>query len=516
MNRQCGILLHPTSLPGPFGIGDLGQQAFEFVDWLVDAGQTLWQILPLGPTGYGNSPYQPFSAFAGNWLLISPQLLLEEGLLTEGDLEAYPHFSSGQVDYSAVIPAKMALFRQAWQAFSKDSAHPLQGALQAFIRREVAWLDDYCLFMAAERYFQWVNWTEWPTELAQHDPAALVNWREKLADEIGYECFLQFLFDRQWTALHDYATERGISIIGDIPIFVGHESSDVWANQSLFYLDETGRPTVVAGVPPDRFAATGQLWGNPLYRWDRMAERSYDWWLMRLEQTLRRVDKVRLDHFRGFSGYWQVPAVEKTALNGRWVKGPGKALFDAIKAHLGDLPIIAEDLGLISQDVHDLRDSLGLPGMRVLQFGFYGDSADPHLPHNHPVNCVAYTATHDNDTTRGWFSELDAATQHKVRVYGGCDNNGVVWALVRLVYTSVASMAITPLQDLFGLGAEARLNKPGEPEGNWAWRFEAGQLNEGLQRAIRDLAEFTGRWVPPDVTLTGTDSAEIEYEEPLQ
>lgn len=512
--RVSGILCHPTSLPGPDGIGDLGEGALRFLDFLHEAGQRLWQVLPLGPTGYGDSPYQPFSAFAGNPLLISLDALRDEGLLAPEDLADRPDLPSDRVDYGAVIAYKDRLLRRSLARFRAREDAPLRAEWEAYCRDNASWLDDLALFMAFKMQFDWAPWVEWPEDIALRREDAVHAWRERLADEVEYRRYRQFLFDRQWARVREHAAGLGVTILGDMPIFVGHDSADVWAHRDLYYLDARGYPTVVAGVPPDYFSATGQRWGNPLYRWDRMRERGYAWWLARLQRALAQVDQVRIDHFRGFAGYWEVPAEEETAVHGRWVAGPGKAFFDAVRERLGTLPIVAEDLGLISADVIALREDLGLPGMRVLQFGFLGDAADPHLPHNYPANMVAYTGTHDNDTAQGWYRAQEPAVRHRSRVYTGSDDAGIHWAMVRAVCNSVADVAVYPLQDVLGLGTEARLNQPGRPHGNWTWRFHPEVLSAGLAEALREMAEFAGRWAPPGVDLEGGTAPTIHYDAP--
>jgi 4-alpha-glucanotransferase len=506
--RRSGVLCHPTSFPGPYGIGELGEPARRFVDWLVRAGQSIWQVLPLGPTGYGDSPYQPFSAFAGNPLLISLDALAADGLLTADELRQDAPLPADHVDFGAVIELKDRLLRQAWARLPE---HPsLRTELEVWAATQ-PWLEDYCLFMALKREHNWAAWTSWPSDIALRQPAAVAAWRARLDEQVGFQRFMQFAFDRQWRALHAYAHNEKITIMGDVPIFVGHDSADVWSHRELFYLDTAGHPTVVAGVPPDYFSATGQLWGNPLYRWDVLRADGYRWWVERLRATLERVDLVRLDHFRGFGGYWEVPAGEPTAINGRWVRGPGHELFDALRNALGALPLVAEDLGLISQDVIDLRKELGLPGMRVLQFGFGGDASNPHLPHNHEADLVVYTATHDNDTSLGWYTGESPEIQHKVRTYTGSDGEGMHWALIRETVKSVAETAIFPLQDVLGLGSEARLNFPGVPSGNWSWRYRAEQLDGTLADALRELTVLTGRAVAADAAQEDDTPPVIDY-----
>jgi 4-alpha-glucanotransferase len=507
--RSCGLLCHPTSLPGRGGIGDLGPGVDRFIDFMVAAGHSIWQILPLGPTGYGDSPYQPFSAYAGNPLLIDLDELAAAGLLTEEASPLYP-FPEDEVRYGDVIGFKTYALGRAYERFRQGDQPALAAEIEAFAQANAHWLPDYALFMALKLRHGWAVWTDWPAGIARHESAAMAQWRATLAEEIGYQRFIQYWFDRQWRRAHAYAAERGVTIVGDIPIFMGHDSADVWSHQELFRLDEAGRPTVVAGVPPDYFSATGQLWGNPLYRWDAMQEDGYAWWRERLRAVLSRVDVVRLDHFRGFSGYWEVPAGEETAVNGRWVKGPGSAFFRAMAAEFGGLPIIAEDLGLITADVMALRDEFGLPGMRVLQFAFDSDAANVHLPHNYVAHCVAYTGTHDNDTTLGWFAARDEAANARVRRYAG--DGEAHRALMRLLYTSVADLAIVPIQDALGLGSEARLNLPGRPHGNWTWRLCEADLSAELASGLRELARATGRWWPPDMEPPETGAPELEYE----
>jgi 4-alpha-glucanotransferase len=518
--RSAGILCHPISMPSTFGIGDLGQGPRLLIDFVSSAGLSLWQILPLGPTGYGDSPYQPFSAFAGNPLLIDPLALRDDGLLSDEDLSdtADIREMDTYIDYGKVIHEKHRLLRKAFaqQRHSLDAAWADE--MEAFAEANEAWLPDYCLFMALKAHFNWVTWTDWPDEIAlrsnrSNTDDAVAAWRDRLRNEVDYHAFLQFLFDRQWAALKAYAEEQGVRIIGDMPLYMGHDSADVWAHQELFRLDEQGRPTVVAGVPPDYFSATGQRWGNPHYRWERMAEDGYAWWMQRLQRTLSQVHMVRLDHFRGFAGYWEVPASEETAVRGRWVQGPGAMFFRRAQEVLGELPIIAEDLGTISPDVHALRERFGLPGMRVLQFAFDAGASSPHLPHNYTPDTLVYTGTHDNDTTLGWYCARDYITQHRVRVYTGTSGEQISWALIRLAMTSVADMAIFPLQDVLGLGSEARLNVPGRPHGNWTWRFIEGDLRPELAHTLRELANVTSRLAEKDVEQTEcTDTDEVDYQ----
>ncbi len=491
--RSSGILLHPTSLPGPFGIGDLGDDAYRFVDLLVEAGQRLWQVMPLGPTGYGDSPYQTLSAFAGNPLLISPARLVADGLLPADALTDVPTFPPNRVDYGWVISWKTTLLHHSFAHFQAHARAEQRARFEAFCRIHANWLDDFALFMALKSHFRGAPWNTWPLPIRTHQPEAVAEWSARLSDAIEAHRYVQWLFFEQWDALHTYAHERGVHIIGDLPIFVALDSADTWANPDLFYFDESGQPTVVAGVPPDYFSPTGQLWGNPLYRWDVLAQRGYDWWIERFRAVLRQVDLIRVDHFRGFQAYWEVPAGEETAANGRWVEGPGEALFQAVQAALGELPIIAEDLGLITPEVEALRDRLGFPGMRVLQFAF-GESADnPYLPHNHIPHCVVYTGTHDNDTTVGWFRSAPPEVQDHVRRYLARDASDIAWDFIRLALASVAEMAVVPLQDVLALGSEARMNTPGRASGNWTWRFRWEQIEPWMVSRLAEMAELYGR-----------------------
>jgi 4-alpha-glucanotransferase len=496
--RAGGILLHPTSFPGSYGIGDLGAEAYEWVDFLRDAGQKLWQILPLGPTGYGDSPYACFSAFAGNPLLISPDILLGQGLLPFDELEGVPEFSETLVEYGKVLEWKMKLLQSSYAIYKERASEEVQAEVKTFEAENAAWLNDYAFFMACKTVHEGATWNTWEPGLAQRDPATILEWTLKLADEIGFQKYLQFLFFQQWQSLRDYANEQGIRIMGDIPIFVAYDSAEVWAHPELFYLDDEGNSTVVAGVPPDYFSATGQRWGNPLYRWDKLRDTGFTWWLERFRTVLKQVDYVRLDHFRGFEAYWEVPANEETAINGRWVKGPGEDLFKAVSIALGDLPIIAEDLGLITPEVAALRENLGFPGMRVLQFAFNGDPADAYLPHNYVPETLVYTGTHDNDTTAGWLAKATPEEQDflmRYLVQSKPESIEIVtWRLIRLAWSSVAHLAIVPLQDLFALGSEARMNAPGRAAGNWGWRYTADMLTGELKEKLLDMSTLYGRY----------------------
>ena len=492
-SRVSGILLHPTSLPGRFGIGDLGPEALEWVEFLAAAGQKLWQVLPLGPTGYGDSPYQSFSAFAGNPYLVSPECLAEDGLLATADLESAPAFPSARVDFGPVIEWKLALLARAHERFAAGAASALAAPYAEFRREHAAWLEDFALFMALKDAHGGAAWTTWEPGLAGRRPGALESARTRLAAAMDSQRGRQFLFFRQWAAVRAAAHDAGIRILGDVPIFVAHDSADVWANPGLFQLDARGAPTVVAGVPPDYFARTGQLWGNPLYRWDVMRRDGYAWWIARLRATLAMVDLVRLDHFRGFEACWEVPAGDPTAEHGRWVEGPGDHFFDAVRSALGALPVIAEDLGHITPPVVALRDWLELPGMRILQFAFGSSARNPYLPHNHVRNCVVYTGTHDNDTTRGWYASAPEKERHFARSYLGREGGDFTWDLIRAGMASVADTFIVPLQDVLDLGPEARMNLPGRLGGNWGWRFRREQLTDASRDRLLDLTETYGR-----------------------
>jgi 4-alpha-glucanotransferase len=494
--RASGILLHPTSLPGRYGIGELGDAAFQFVDFLAAAKQSLWQVMPLGPTGYGDSPYQCFSAFAGNPLLISLEHLAREGFLEHVDLESAPDFPQHKVDFGWVIPWKSDLLRKSASLFAARASAPQREAFAQFCAEQAAWLDDYALFMAAKNAHGGNAWNTWERDLAQRHSHALQSWRDKLRAEIETQKYLQFQFFRQWHTLKCYANEKGVSVIGDIPIFVAFDSADAWSNREQFFIDDAGNPTVVAGVPPDYFSPTGQRWGNPLYHWDAMQQRGFDWWISRIRAALNLYDIVRIDHFRGFEAYWEVPASEPTAMIGQWVKAPGVALFNAIRGALGgDLPIIAEDLGVITPEVEALRDGFGLPGMRVLQFAFVADVSSNFLPHNYVRNCVAYVGTHDNDTTVGWWKSLNEAERAQVESYAGkkVTSRSVTWDMMRLLQLSVANTIVLTLQDVMTLGTDARMNMPGNPNGNWAWRFTPEMLTTEMRDQLREMTETYGR-----------------------
>ena len=488
--RACGILLPVSSLPSPYGIGDFGPVALSWINRLCQAGQSWWQVLPLGPTGYGNSPYQPLSSFAGNALLISPDWLIEDELLEARDC-AHEPFSAAVVDYDAVTPFKYRLLENAWANFKMGIRSDLRPAYEQFCNDHDYWLEDYALFRALKVKFDNAHYLEWPTGLVQRKQAMLDRVRRELADQIGETCFAQFLLFRQVDRLRRYARRRGLKLVGDMPFFVSDDSSDVWANPQMFLLDEQYKPRFVAGVPPDYFSAQGQLWGNPLYNWDVLRQSGYRWCIARLRSLLSHVDLIRLDHFRGFAAVWHVPAGALTAQSGTWVPGPGSEFFRAVERELGGLPFIAEDLGMVTPDVYALRDQFHLPGMRILQFAFDGHSDNPYLPHNFVANTVVYTGTHDNSTARGWFEDLTSDQREDIRRYltgRGVENDVAAHALMELAWSSVAALAIAPLQDLLNLGKEARMNVPGYPQGNWRWRCTEEMLSD---RAFEWLCDLT-------------------------
>ncbi len=498
--RSSGILLHPTSLPGRFGIGDLGPEAYRFVDFLAAAGQRLWQVLPLGPTGYGDSPYQGFSAFAGNPMLLSPEKLVAAGWLAPADLRDPPRFPAASVAYEEVNRYKLGLLRRAYQNFRASGNREAMDRLAAFTIAHARWLDDYALFMALKNaHGGEAVWTRWQRGAALREPQALADWQARLTEQVEEQKFWQLLFFQQWGELKGYAHEHGVRIMGDVPIYVAHDSADVWAHPELFCLTPEGEPEKVAGVPPDYFSATGQLWGNPIYRWEEHVRTGYAWWIDRFRSAFDLIDLCRLDHFRGFAGYWEIPAGSETAINGRWVKGPGAALFEAVESRLGKLPIVAENLGVITEEVEALRARFGFPGMAILQFAFGKDPQAPDFkPHNYPRNRVAYTGTHDNDTAVGWWrssgegdstrTPADVRREHAfARQYLDLGGREIHWVLIRTVLASVADVAMFPLQDVLGLGSEARLNLPGTARGNWRWRFTADSLPPELAARLKAM-----------------------------
>jgi len=516
-SRSSGVLLHPTSLPGKYGVGDLGPEADAFIDFLAASGQSIWQVLPLGPTGYGDSPYQSFSAFAGNTLLISPDRLREENLLSASDLIALPSSNSERVDFGAAIEFKNKLLRRAFENFRRPTNTSLRESFANFSQHEAAWLDDYALYRALKDALGGAAWNKWERPLRKRDAGALAAARESLREQIEAQKFYQFLFFKQWGALKRYCNERGISVVGDIPIFVAHDSADVWTHPHLFKLNEDGSPRVVAGVPPDYFSATGQLWGNPLYDWEQMKAEDFRWWIERISSMLHEVDILRIDHFRGFAASWEIPGGDKTAERGRWVNAPGRELFTAIKKALGDVPIFAEDLGVITPDVEALRDDFNFPGMRILQFAFGGDSRNIDLPHNYHRNVAVYTGTHDNDTTVGWFTSAagDGGSTRKVEqiererkfclAYLNSQGTEIHWDFIRAALASVANTAIIPLQDVLGLGNDARMNLPNSISGNWNWRYPAAALTSEVRDRLKALTALYGRNLGAEVSDLKSD-----------
>jgi 4-alpha-glucanotransferase len=502
--RSSGILLHPTSLPGPFAIGDLGPEAYRFVAFLIAAGQSLWQVLPLGPTGYGDSPYACYSAFAGNTFLISPEQLVTEGLLAQSDLQVADSTSLDRVDFERVHKLKEDLLRQAYERYTKSTDTTLRSAFETFAQLQAHWLDDYALFRALKDAHGGVAWNDWEPSLVRRTPSALDRAREHFREQVEAHMFYQFLFYRQWFALKSYCNAHGIKVIGDLPIFVAQDSADVWTNPEQFKLDKDGIPLVVAGVPPDYFSTTGQLWGNPLYNWERMLNDGFKWWIERVRATLAVVDIARVDHFRGFAACWEIPGGDTTAERGRWVEAPGRELFIRIRKTLGELPIIAEDLGVITPDVVALREDFGFPGMRILQFGFGSDAKNMDLPHNYERNVVAYTGTHDNDTTVGWFLSVagEGSTRTAKQIerertfalkYLNSSGKEIHWDFIRGLLASVANTAVVPLQDVLGLDTSARMNLPNSTEGNWAWRYIPGVLTDEIAARLKEITQLYGR-----------------------
>jgi len=502
--RSAGILVHPTSLPGPHGCGDIGATARAWIDFSASAAQSWWQMLPVGPLGYGNSPYSAQSAFAGNPLLVALDPLVERGWI-DARMLGTASLPRARVDYPATHLFRMSCLREAAARFFARRDRDERRSFDAFVERERAWLDGFALFRAIKRAHDDVEWTRWPAPLRDRNADALARASHDLADEIAFEKLVQWIFDEQWRTLRAHAAARDVGLVGDVPIVVAHDSADVWEHRELFFLDDEGAPTYVAGVPPDYFSRTGQRWGNPLYRWRTLKRSGYDWWVRRMRSTLTRFDVARLDHFIGFQRYWRIPAREPNAVNGKWMKGPGADLFSVLERELGGLPLIAEDLGAITPSVKRLRDRLGLPGIRVLQFAFGTDpSAPDFLPHNHPRRAVVYTGTHDNDTTLGWFhdrggegarspEQTEIERRAAMRYLGVRDAHEIHWDMIRAAYASVARTAIVPLQDVLGLGSEARMNHPGTLAGNWEWRFAASDLTPAIAERLADLARTYGR-----------------------
>lgn len=502
--RASGILLHPTSLPGEYGIGDLGPESYKFIDFLVESGQKLWQTLPLGPTGYGNSPYACYSAFAGNTFIISPELLMEDGYLDKEDLEELPDFPKNKVDYGWIIDFKNKLLKKSFENFKQRLSEEEKNQFFYFCNTNDYWLQDFACFMAIKEHYESIakkeereneckTWVDWEKDLVDRTPEALQRINNILGDDIFYQKYLQYEFFKQWTSLKNYANKNGISIIGDIPIFVAFDSADVWANPELFLLDENKNPIDVAGVPPDYFSETGQLWGNPLYDWNEMLNRDFDWWVARFKMTLTLVDIVRVDHFRGFEAFWAIPYGSPNAINGEWRKAPGFELFNAVERYLGKLPMIAEDLGVITPEVENLRDSFNFPGMKIVQFAFTNTAKDPFLPHNYKKNCVVYPGTHDNDTCLGWYNTCPEKEKEYFLRYSDSDQVNIHWDFIRLAISSVADMSIYALQDLMGLDTESRMNMPSKPDGNWEWRFTNEMITDEMKKKLLEMTTDYGR-----------------------
>jgi 4-alpha-glucanotransferase len=504
-SRASGVLLHPTSLPGPFGIGDLGPEAYKFVDFLEASDQSLWQILPLGPVGFGNSPYMCFSAFAGNPLLISPQKLVDAGLLDAADIKNPPSFRLDRVDYGSVHNYKIGLLGRSFRKFETQFPAAYPEDYYRFLEQNVFWLEDFALFMALKERNGNKMWTDWETDLVQREPGSLEKWKKILSKNIQFHIFIQYLFFKQWEALRKYCHDRSISIIGDMPLYVACDSVDFWVNRELFDLDNKGNPRVIAGVPPDYFSSTGQRWGNPVYCWDAMARDGYKWWIERFKLNFRLYDVLRLDHFRGYEAYWEIPAGEPTAILGRWVKGPGADLFRTVQSNLGNIRVIAEDLGVITPEVEQLRDEFNFPGMRILQMAFGNDpKARDYQPHNYSANCVVYTATHDHNTTVGWFTAKPGTqtTQSVEEVenerkccldYLGRSGHEINWDFIRLAMSSVANLAIFPVQDVLGQATSSRMNLPGATEGNWEWRMNDDMLNQPTLNRLKRMTRMYER-----------------------
>ena len=510
-NRSAGILLHPTSLPGKFGIGELGKECLNFIDFLETSGQTLWQVFPLGPTGYGDSPYQCFSAFAGNPILISPEKLYEEGLLTAEQI-SYPKFDPHRIEYGGIINFKKNLLFSAFQNFKKNK-NKQADEFNKFCEDHSGWLEDFSLFMAAKEFHGGGLWTNWEKDLVLREASALKEWQIKLADDILYQKFIQFQFFKQWKAVKNYANTKGIKIIGDMPIYIAYDSADLWANKNLFTVDEEGKLETVAGVPPDYFSPTGQLWGNPLYCWKEMEKDDFHWWRKRFKGLLELIDIIRIDHFRGLDAYWEVQGDATTAVNGRWVKAPGEKLFNSIRKHLGEIPILAEDLGVITKSVEALRDKFNFPGMKILQFAFGEKMETKFLPHNFVSNCVVYTGSHDNDTTRAYFEKAKIERRDiydHVKNYLNIQSDDITANLIRTAYASVANIVIIPMQDILNLGGEARMNFPGKLGGNWSWRFTWNQIPEFLPASLKKLAELYER--PPKPKTEKDEEIKVEEE----
>lgn len=491
--RSCGTLVHPTAFPGKYGIGDFGSEARIFLNFLENTGQSIWQVLPLNPPGYGSSPYTSYSAFAGNHYLIAPDILVEKGLLSHKEVKEAELPSGEKVDFERAYANKDRLFKLASKRFYESKTDHQEKNLAAFKQENASWLDDYTLFMASSLGRGLKPWNSWEASLAKRDPQTLDEIKEKYNQEIQDQYWLQFEFFTQWNSLKEYAHNRGIRVVGDIPIYVDHNSADVWANSHFFEVDEEGNRKLVAGVPPDYFSETGQLWGNPLYRWKVLAKDNFSWWVKRFQHMFAMYDVVRVDHFRGFDEYWEVEASQETAEKGRWVQAPGEKLFDTVREKCGELPIIAEDLGTASFGAEKLRDKYNFPGMKVIQFAFDSDSANNFLPHNYPQNCVVYSGTHDNNTSIGWYNSASKEERHKAREYTGSDGKEMNWEFIRLGICSPADQAIFPLQDFMGLGESQRMNTPGTSKGNWGWRYTSSMLNDINKERIKNLVANSSR-----------------------
>ena len=513
--RASGVLCHPTSFPSRYGIGDLGRGAYEFIDWLATGKQQLWQVLPLGPTGYGDSPYQCFSAFAGNPMLISPDGLARSGLLPQSALQDAPHFPPDRVEFGPVIAYKQGVLRRAYEHFKVNATAEQRAGYEWFGRENAGWLPDFALFMAVKAKHGGGSWHDWPRELRLREVAAMTRARAELTDEVGYHVFLQWVFWDQWSALKARAGEKGIRIIGDLPIFVAEDSADVWANPEQFKLDAEGNPTVIAGVPPDLFSATGQRWGNPHYDWEQMRADGFRWWIERVKATLKFVDIVRIDHFRGFAAAWEIPPDEETAIKGKWVKAPGRELFLALREAIDVLPFIAEDLGVITPDVDALRLEFDLPGMKILQFAFGMEFNPKYLPYNYASNSVVYPGTHDNNTTVGyyWEAERTEIERHNIRRYLRTDAHDIAWDFIWAAWSSVSDQAVATLQDVMSLGADARMNFPSRASGNWHWRYTEPMLAGHLAYRLAELTEVYGRCAPEEEAKQGEPGEEDEAEE---
>ncbi len=491
-NRSSGILMHITSLPSEYGIGTLGKEAFAFVDFLKKAGQSYWQILPLGTTGYGDSPYQSFSAFAGNHLLIDLEMLVDEGFVSKRWMKNLDYGDDPtEVDYTLVNDYKMKLLRKSFRKGYKR--YKLE--IEAFVDEQQEWLEDFALFMALKEHHKLRPWQTWDEDIKFRRPKAMEKYKRKLRKEVRFWEYLQFVFFKQWWQLKNYANEHEIEIIGDIPVYVASDSSDTWSHPEIFQLDEKREPIKVAGCPPDAFSETGQLWGNPIYDWKKLEHRGYDWWIKRLEADCKLYDAVRIDHFRGFESYWEIPFGEKTAINGKWIEGPAMKLFDAIKESLGDLKIIAEDLGYLTQEVLDFRDASGFPGMKVMQFAFDTREESDYLPHNYDKHCIVYTGTHDNDTVAGWFANADSDdVDHAIKYLKLSEKEGYHWGFIRGPWSPVGTVVMAQMQDFLNLGTEARMNIPSTIGGNWVWRVQKDLLTDDLAESIMDITKLYGRW----------------------